>query len=274
MDLVGPAPPGDVSRYAQVDDNSDPEFFVDLMDRFRALPALVALKGRMLEALAPLPGQRVLDVGCGPGDDVREIAAHLTPGGLAVGLDRSEVMLDVARRRSRESQLPVEFRLGDACALPFADNVFDAVRAERTLVHVDDPAVAVGEMARVLRSRGRMVIFEGDSEGCDVAGVDEPLMRTMSCCFASRVTNAWVGRGLPELCKAAGLTDVQVEPVDLVISYACYVPMMHGLLQEAARCGDVGSEDVSAFFAAMEQSERQGRFAARGTGWMVTAVKR
>lgn len=274
MDIIRPAQSGDVSRYAKVDDNSDPGFFVELMDRFRAIPSIVALKQRMLEALPPGPGRRVLDVGCGPGDDVREIAAHLTPGGVAVGLDRSDVMLDVARRRSTGSPLPVDFRSGDACALPFPDGGFDAVRAERTLVHVDDPALAVAEMARVLRPGGRVVLFEGDSERCDVDGVDEALMGTMSRCFASRVANAWVGGRLPELCTGAGLTDVLVEPVELVMTHECYAPMMQGLLQEAVRCGDVVGDDVERFFAVMERAEREGWFAARGTGWVVTAVKR
>lgn len=274
MDIIRSAEPGDVSRYATVDDNADPDFFVELMDRFRATPTFVALKRRMLEALPPGPGRRVLDIGCGPGDDVREIAAHLTPGGLAVGLDRSDVMLDVARRRSAGSPLPVEFHSGDACALPFPDGSFDAVRAERTLVHVDDPALAVAEMARVLRSGGRAVIFEGDSERCDVDGVEENLMAAMSRCFASRVANAWVSRRLPDLCTGAGLTDVGVETVDLVMAHGCYAPMMQGLLQQAVRCGEAAATDVDTFFAVMDRAEREGRFAARGTGWVVTAVKR
>src|SRR5581483_11838613 len=154
---------GDVSRYSSLDATNDPGFFVELMDSFRTVPTFAELKRMMLDQVAPAAGQRVLDVGCGPGDDTRQIAARLVPGGLAVGLDRSAVMVGEARRRAGGSGLPLEFHTGDACALEFPDATFDACRAERVLVHVNDPGRAVAEMTRVTRPGGRVVAFDGDS---------------------------------------------------------------------------------------------------------------
>ena len=267
-----PAGSGDVSRYAKLDDAADPAFFVDLMDQLREVPDFVALKRTMLEALRPAPGQRVLDVGCGPGDDVREIAVRLVPGGFAAGLDRSAVMIDEARRRSATVDLPVEFHTGDACSLPFPDNSFDACRAERTLVHVDDPNRAVAEMVRVTRPGGRLVVFEGHSAGAEIEGEDPQLMQTMAECFTRRLPNGWVADQLPAMCEAAGIVDLEIRSVELSMPYDCYHPMVKGLLESAVRTGEVDGADLARFSEAILRAEHEGRFAARGQGWLVMAT--
>ena len=65
------------------------------------------------------PGNRVLDVGCGTGDDAREIAALVGPTGTVVGLDASATMVAEARKRALATELSIEFIEGDALNLPF-----------------------------------------------------------------------------------------------------------------------------------------------------------
>lgn len=106
--------------------------------------------------LALRPGERVLLVGVGTGQDL-----PLLPAGVsAVGVDLSEPMLRRAARRVTGSAARVELRLGDAAALEMPSSSFDAVVLHLVLSVVPDPAAVVAEAMRVLRPGGRAVIFD------------------------------------------------------------------------------------------------------------------
>ena len=141
----------DVTHFHSVDVQADQRNFLEFIDRANALEITQNWKRRMLELLELAPGARVLDAGCGAGDDSREIARRIQPGGESVGVDASSFLLSVAEARSREQGVPVTFRLGDTARLEFPDNSFDAVRAERVLMHVAAPDRAIAEMARVAK---------------------------------------------------------------------------------------------------------------------------
>jgi demethylmenaquinone methyltransferase/2-methoxy-6-polyprenyl-1,4-benzoquinol methylase len=113
---------------------------------------------RRLVGLAQLgPGQHALDVCCGTGDVALALART---GAEVTGLDFSPEMLAVARRRAQVSNTPVDLVQGDALALPFADATFDAVTISYGLRNLADFAAGVGEMARVLRPGGRLVVLD------------------------------------------------------------------------------------------------------------------
>lgn len=104
---------------------------------------------------APQAGQRVLDVGCGPGALVRHLARQ---GCLAVGVDADPAM--VARAEELAAGLPgAEFRQGSVLALPFADGEFDLVTATNVIFLLPEPAAGLREMARVCTSGGRVAML-------------------------------------------------------------------------------------------------------------------
>lgn len=105
----------------------------------------------------PLEGQRLLDAGCGDGIYLVEAARR---GAQASGVDTSEAMLRVARRRAADAGETVDLHRADIQELPFADDTFDVVMAITVLCFVPDPQRAVDEMARVLTPGGRLVIGE------------------------------------------------------------------------------------------------------------------
>ena len=111
----------------------------------------------VLDILAPLKGQRVLDIGCGDGTYSLEAAGR---GALVTGVDLSEDMLAVARQRSAARGVTVNWRQADALALPFPDSSFDLAMAITLLCVVPDPRGAVRELSRVLAPGGRLVIGE------------------------------------------------------------------------------------------------------------------
>jgi len=99
-----------------------------------------------LDGLQLRGGETVLDVGCGLGDDVIELAQRIGPTGRVVGVDVSNVMITEARRRTAALGLPIAFEVGDARQLRFADGTFDACRTERMLMYVPDVERAMAEL--------------------------------------------------------------------------------------------------------------------------------
>ena len=102
-------------------------------------------------------GGIALDVGCGPGNVTASLARAAGPDGLALGLDLSEAML--ARAVRAEAGPQVGFLRADAQLLPLRDETVDAAVSIAVLQLVPDPAAALAEMARVLRTGGRLAVM-------------------------------------------------------------------------------------------------------------------
>jgi ubiquinone/menaquinone biosynthesis C-methylase UbiE len=108
-----------------------------------------------LSLAPPLASLRVLEVGCGAGD----FAVYLARADAQVwAVDFSSVAIGLARARAQRQGASVDFEIADAGALPFPDASFDLVFSCECLEHVPDPPLALGEMYRVLRPGGRLVL--------------------------------------------------------------------------------------------------------------------
>jgi demethylmenaquinone methyltransferase / 2-methoxy-6-polyprenyl-1,4-benzoquinol methylase len=106
------------------------------------------------------PGSDALDVCCGTGDLALELRRQIGTDGRVVGCDFSEPMLELARLKSGEQGLPVEFGWADALELPYGDAGFDAVTIGFGARNLADLERGLAEMKRVLRPGGRLVILE------------------------------------------------------------------------------------------------------------------
>ena len=113
------------------------------------------------EALGAVPGDRVLDAGCGPGFYVAETLERVGPEGTVVGVDASEPMLALAAKRC-EGHDNVRFEQGDVTSLPVADADFDRALSVQVLEYVADIPAALAELLRVLRPGGRVLIWDVD----------------------------------------------------------------------------------------------------------------
>lgn len=106
------------------------------------------------------PGSDALDLCTGTGDLALALRRRIGADGRVVGSDFSEAMLELARRKSGEEGLPVEFGWADALELPYGDESFDAVTIGFGARNLADLERGLSEMARVLRSGGHLVILE------------------------------------------------------------------------------------------------------------------
>jgi demethylmenaquinone methyltransferase / 2-methoxy-6-polyprenyl-1,4-benzoquinol methylase len=109
------------------------------------------------------PGSRVLDVATGTGDLAIELARRVSPGGEVVGSDFAEGMLDRARAKvpaAGGGRIQPRFEWGDALSLPYEDGSFDAATVGFGARNFDDLGRGLGEMVRVVRPGGRVVVLE------------------------------------------------------------------------------------------------------------------
>jgi demethylmenaquinone methyltransferase/2-methoxy-6-polyprenyl-1,4-benzoquinol methylase len=106
------------------------------------------------------PGDRALDACCGTGDLALELKRRVGPNGRVVGLDFSEPMLERAGAKSARLGVEVEYVHGNALELPFEDAAFDAVTVGFGVRNLTDLRSGVGELARVVRPGGRLVVLE------------------------------------------------------------------------------------------------------------------
>jgi SAM-dependent methyltransferase len=248
----------DIARgFRDVDAEPDPQPFRDYLQRVsKQLAVEKAAAHRLLE---PSPGGRLLDVGCGTGGDVRALAELVAPSGLVVGVDRSDALVQEARAVSAGPC--AEFVAADAAALPFESGSFDGARVERTLQHVEDPAVVLGEMNRVVRRGGILVAAEPDWGTLTIDGAAAATTQTVCDTLCRHhIRNGWIGRQLVGHFARLGLENIEVRPLTLVVRS---FPIAADLF-ELPRAGS------DPWLTELQNSHAQGTFFASLTGFTVT----
>jgi SAM-dependent methyltransferase len=116
---------------------------------------LAPLGQRALAALAPRPGESIVDIGCGGGETTLELARAVAPDGTVMGIDLSAAVLAFARRAAEGSQR-VRFVAADAQAYPFEPASFDAAFSRFGVMFFGDPMAAFTNIYRSLKPNGRL----------------------------------------------------------------------------------------------------------------------
>jgi ubiquinone/menaquinone biosynthesis C-methylase UbiE len=193
--------------------NRDLAEFINFLDGARLNPSVQLQKRIMLELLALLPSEKVLDIGCGTGDDIRDMARLVGASGWCIGVDQNGAMIEEARKRSSGKNQPVEFHQGDICALPFPEAKFDVIRAERLFEHLHHPEQALAEMIRVTHPGRRILVASPDMDTNIIDHPDRLVTWKIRHFESDRRPNGLAGQKLYGLFWDAGLTDLQVRAV-------------------------------------------------------------
>jgi SAM-dependent methyltransferase len=262
------------TAFEAVDDHPDVSMLLTAMDETAQWEATKQLRAWEREQLSLRSGQRLLDVGCGLGDAAVALSIDLGDQGEVVGIDGSEVMLAEARVRAADATCRVRFTVGDAGALDEPDASFDAVRTERMLQWVPDPARAVAEMARVLRPGGRVCLTDSDWSTLDFDVGDPDIARRVHGTFGvDRGRQTTVGGRLSSLAEAAGLVPlVETSATQVWSSWDPDVlPRLDGwapmavMAEAMVEAGQLRADEVDRFVETVEEAARQGRFTMRLT---------
>ena len=244
---------------------------------------LAPLGRAAMAALAPRPGERVLDIGCGAGGTSLQLAQAVAPGGDVTGVDISRPLLEVARQRA--SGIPgLSFVEADAQTYPFETAGFDAVFSRFGVMFFADPTAAFANIRRALKPGGRLAFV------CWRAPAENPIMTLpMAAALAHLPPPAPPEPGAPgpfafadpervrTILGTAGFTDIAVTPhnekigggdLDTVVGLALKVGPLGAMLREHPDQRDTVIASVRAALAAHDGPDGVKLDSAT---WIVTA---
>lgn len=182
-----------------------------------ATPDVVEQRRVTRAALALRPGERVLDLACGPGYLSAEMAEEVGSEGSVHAVDVSESMLALARRRERSDQAaPIEFGIADATSLPFEDGSFDAITCTQAYEYVAEIETALREAHRVLAAGGRLLVLDTDWDSIVWRTSDEELTNRILRAWDEHLAHRDLPRHLPQLLREAGFKLAHSEVVPLL----------------------------------------------------------
>lgn len=236
---------------------------VEGLERVYRTRDVLRRRGLVHAALAAERGDRVLDVGCGPGFYVIELLETVGPGGSVVGVDVSPDMLAVAAKRA-ERHANVEFHKGQATALPVADESFDRAVSVQVLEYVEDVPAALREMHRVLRPGGRLVLWDVDWGTVSWHAADRGLMDRALAAFDKHLVHPSLPRTLTAQLREAGFENVEME--GHVFATNELVPDAYGgflvsaLKNYVVEQGGISREDATAWRDEQRALAAEGRF--------------
>ncbi len=157
------------------------------------------------------PASAILDVGCGFGLETVPLARRAGSGAIVCGIDKSEQFIAEARRRAAEHEPAIDYRVGDAARLPYPDNSFDHVRAERLLIYFNDVEPVLAGMRRVLRPNGFIALIEPEFCTTTVNVSDRALVRRIMAHEAeTAVAQSWFPGRLAIMLADLGFADVSI----------------------------------------------------------------
>jgi arsenite methyltransferase len=166
-------------------------------------PDVVAQRRQVLKALALREGERVLDIGTGPGLLAYDMAASVSRNGRVCGIDISDDMLIMSRRRCAD-QPWTEFKRGDATNLPYPDASFDAAVSTQVYEYVVDTPAALAELYRVVRPGGRAVVMDNDYGSLVIHTEHEARMKRVLSAWDEHFVHAGLPRTLSRQLRDAG----------------------------------------------------------------------
>ena len=211
--------PSEEHGFTHVDADARPAAWIECLDRLHGEPFYRDYKARVRALLAPRAAGLYLEVGAGVGTDA------LALGAPVVAIDRSATMCREAKARGLARSIRA-----DAEALPLPSDRFDGAWSDRTFQHLARPERALGELIRVLKPGGTLVVADPD-DGTQALAFPDPRLAETVLDFRARhaLRNGTLAHAMGDRSRAAGLTGVSVEERRLVVRDPASVDHVLGL---------------------------------------------
>jgi ubiquinone/menaquinone biosynthesis C-methylase UbiE len=221
-------------------------------------------------------GQRLLDLGCGPGTITADLAALVAPGVVAA-VDSAPGILDEARAAAAARGVDnLVFQQADALALPYPDDHFDVVHAHQVLQHLPDPVGALREMRRVCRPGGVVAARDADYRGFSWTPPDPVLDRWLELYLTVARANGGEPAGgchLEPWARAAGFVDITATASVWVYASAeerqWWGQSWAGRVTRSAFAEGARSRGLTTDVDLETMAAAWIRWAAAGTGWII-----
>jgi ubiquinone/menaquinone biosynthesis C-methylase UbiE len=237
------------------------------------LPDIIQYRRKMIELCPIKPGHRVLDVGCGLGQEAKRLSALVGESGQVIGLDRSKEMVDEAARRVESDGIQVEFVVDDVHRMKFEDGLFDLARTERVLIYVDDPAQAISEMARVIKLGGFLIAYEFDFQGFFIDSDMPDLTRRIEGALPSAPPNPYIARQLPHYYRMAGLQIQAIEPFTVRMPIETVRNVYGVAIDGAVEAGKISQKEVDDWWDDQTKRAEAGQSFFAHSGFIVAGQK-
>jgi ubiquinone/menaquinone biosynthesis C-methylase UbiE len=228
------------------------------------------------EALAAAEGERVLDVGCGPGFFVAELLEEVGPDGHVTGVDASPAVLALAASRCA-GRASAGFLAADVRSLPVGAAAFDAALCVQVLEYVPEATAVLAGMHRALRPGGRVVIWDVDWATVSWHSADPDRMRRVLRTWDAHLVHPSLPRTLTPRLRAAGFEDVRATGHAFATTQASPetfgASLMPLIEQFVAGRDEIGPDEAAAWSAEQRQLDADGEFFFTCTQFCFTATR-
>jgi arsenite methyltransferase len=215
------------------------------------------------DALGTRRGERVLDIGCGPGFYVAEQLDAVGSEGSVVGIDSSAAMLGVAAGRCK-GRANVTFQEAEVPSLPVEEASFDRALCVQVLEYVQDVEAALAGMHRALRPGGRLVVWDVDWETVSWHSSDPDRMARVLRDWDAHLAHPSLPRTLTAQLRAAGFEDVRMDGHTFATNE--FSPDSYGgalvpvLERYVAGRGEIAKPELDAWVAEQRELDERGEF--------------
>lgn len=253
--------------------------YVDAQYLHTAAKLLEPIKRRSYELMRILPGQTILDVGCGPGIDTMEIAQLVGKTGHVIGIDQDLEMISRANAHAEKIGLNdyVAHHRSEAGTLGFESGQFDACRSERLFMHLLDPEQALSEMIRVTKPGGWMVVVDSDWGSLSIDTTEIEVERRLARFRAEKIlNNGYSGRRLYRMFREQKLSEIAIEifPIQTTdLELLRYLSRQDEVEQKALEQNIISPQDLQRWHYDLQQADREKRLFASLNMIIVAARK-
>lgn len=247
-------------EFSNLDSSPDAEYLMASMDVMLSLESIRAVKQHAIASMQLKPGDSVLEVGCGTGEDAELIGQLVGDKGSVVAIDLSQRMINEAKRRS--TQANVDYLVADASHLSCLKHSFSACHADRLLVSHNNYQAFFKEIVRVVKPAGVICFTDVDALSIVIHPFSDSTRVILEQLHQSFV-NPDIGRRLPELFIQNGLQDVAIIPeISMIRSFETLGKIFQfpRIAAEAVRRGKLSKKEADQWFEDMHKAGQEGYF--------------
>lgn len=253
---------------------SEKHYDINYLQNSRKL--LVSLKEASYTYFEQINNGTIIDLGCGAGKDVIELAKIVGKGTKVVGIDHDPAMPEQGRADAKDLN-NVEFILSEAYPLQFPDESIDGLRTERVIQHLKEPQKVVDEIARILKPGSPFVIVETDWHSLALYTSFTDTQRKLNTYLTdTKINNGFAARKLTSYLKQSGFKDInfQIHPFILAtLDEANQYLWIEKMIRETAEQGFITQTEFEQLYGALKDADAAGYFACSINLVVATCIK-